>query len=101
MCVYKLKAKSCKVLSFKIVDTSTFGLISGKWVTSFENWPWQRFPVYFQGAGLVIAGSAVRPILSAIQVTPYFIWEDLYLVGLCAVKAKVTLRTSNQYNCVR
>ncbi|XP_046453458.1 uncharacterized protein LOC124201058 isoform X3 [Daphnia pulex] len=69
----------------------------GKWMTSYENWPWQKFPIYFQGAGVVIAGSAVRPILAAMQVTPYFIWDDMYLVGLCAVKAKVQLRTSNQY----
>ncbi|EFX82323.1 hypothetical protein DAPPUDRAFT_241507 [Daphnia pulex] len=68
----------------------------GKWMTSYENWPWHKFPIYFQGAGVVIAGSAVRPILSAMQVTPYFIWEDMYLVGLCAAKAKVQLRTSNQ-----
>ena len=46
---------------------------------------------------MIIAGSAVRPILSAMQVTPYFIWDDMYLIGLCAVKAKVQLRTSNQY----
>ena len=46
---------------------------------------------------MIIAGSAVRPILSAMQVTPYFIWDDMYLIGLCAVKAKVQLRTSNRY----
>ncbi len=69
---------------------------SGKWSTSFELWPWHRFPFYFQGAGLVITGSAVNSLLAAIQVTPYFIWEDLYLTGLCAVKAKVQLRTSSQ-----
>lgn len=46
---------------------------------------------------MIIAGSAVRPILSAMQVTPYFIWEDMYLIGLCAVKAKIQLRTSDRY----
>ena len=61
-------------------------------------WPWERLPIYFQGAGLIIAGSAVHSLLSAVQTTPYFIWEDLYLVGLCAVKAKIHLRTSDKYN---
>nr|CAH0111712.1 unnamed protein product [Daphnia galeata] len=69
---------------------------ASKWKTGFEHWPWQRFPIYFQGAGVIIAGSAVRPILSAMQVTPYFIWEDMYLIGLCAVKAKIQLRTSDR-----
>jgi hypothetical protein len=49
----------------------------GKWMTSYENWPWQKFPIYFHGAGVVIAGTAVRPILAAMQVTPYFIWDDM------------------------
>ncbi|XP_046640892.1 beta-1,3-galactosyltransferase 5-like [Daphnia pulicaria] len=68
----------------------------GKWATSFENWPWYQFPTYFQGAGIVIAGSAVRSLLSAIQTTPYFIWDDMYLIGLCAVKAGLKIRTSNR-----
>ena len=75
-----------------------FSIHAGKWRTTFEMWPWERLPIYFQGAGLIIAGSAVHSLLSAVQTTPYFIWEDLYLVGLCAVKAKIHLRTSDKYN---
>lgn len=74
----------------------TFDFKSGKWATSFENWPWYQFPAYFQGAGILIAGSAVRSLLSAIQTTPYFIWDDMYLIGLCAVKAGLQIRTSNR-----
>lgn len=67
-----------------------------KWATSFEIWPWKQFPMYVPGAAMVIAGSAVRPLLAAIQTTPYFIWEDLYLIGLCAVKAGLHIRTSDR-----
>ncbi|XP_059350798.1 uncharacterized protein LOC130693163 [Daphnia carinata] len=65
-----------------------------KWVIFYENWPWRDIPHYYQGAGIVMAGSAVRPLLAAIQTTPYFIWDDMYLIGLCAVKARLRIRTS-------
>ncbi|XP_046633767.1 lactosylceramide 1,3-N-acetyl-beta-D-glucosaminyltransferase A-like [Daphnia pulicaria] len=67
-----------------------------KWPSSFEEWPWSRVPNYLQGAGIVIAGSAVRSLLAAVQSTPYFIWDDIYLIGLCAVKAQLKLLTSNK-----
>lgn len=65
-----------------------------KWIFTYESWPWRNIPQYYQGAGIVIAGSAVRPLLAAIQTTPYFIWDDMYLIGLCAVKARLRIRTS-------
>ncbi|XP_046460823.1 lactosylceramide 1,3-N-acetyl-beta-D-glucosaminyltransferase A-like [Daphnia pulex] len=69
----------------------------GKWPSSFEDWPWFWIPNYLQGAGIVIAGSAVRSLLAAVQSTPYFIWDDIYLIGLCAVKARLPIRISNRF----
>ena len=69
---------------------------TGKWPASYKNWPWYEMPKFFQGAGIVIAGSAVRPLLAAIQTTPYFIWDDVYLTGLCAVKAKLKILSSKE-----
>jgi hypothetical protein len=69
---------------------------SGKNPSSFENWPWFRIPIFLQGAGIVIAGSAVRSLLAAVQSTPYFIWDDVYVIGLCAAKAGLHIRTSDR-----
>jgi hypothetical protein len=69
---------------------------SGKWPSSFENWPWFLLPLYLQGAGIVISGSAVHPLLGAMQTTPYYIWDDIYLIGLCAVKARLHIRISDR-----
>jgi hypothetical protein len=69
---------------------------SGKNPSSFENWPWFRIPIFLQGAGIVIAGSAVRSLLAAAQTTPYFIWDDVYVIGLCAAKAGLHIRTSDR-----
>lgn len=69
---------------------------SGKWPSSYENWPWLEIPSYLQGGGIVITGSAVRSLLGAMQTTPFYIWEDLYLIGLCAVKARLQILTSKR-----
>ena len=31
------------------------------------------------------------------QTTPYYIWEDIYIIGLCAVKARLHILTSKRF----
>lgn len=50
------------------------------------------------GGCYAIGGQAVKLLLAAIQITPYFTFEDVYITGLCASKANVTLRTEPQYD---
>nr|CAH0112348.1 unnamed protein product [Daphnia galeata] len=62
--------------SFSPIERSIYGhktggsqpsRTEGKWPSSYENWPWSRIPYYLQGAGIVVAGSAVRSLLAALQ----------------------------------
>lgn len=69
----------------------------GKWPTNFQQWPWQRFPLYFHGPGIVITRSSIRPLLTAIQIVPYFVWDDMYLFGLCTDRAGVHRHLSNEF----
>ncbi|KZS16570.1 Uncharacterized protein APZ42_017168 [Daphnia magna] len=69
----------------------------GKWPTNFQQWPWQRFPLYFHGPGIVITRSSIRPLLTAIQIAPYFVWDDMYLFGLCTDRAGVHRHLSNEF----
>lgn len=69
----------------------------GKWPTDFDMWPWYELPKFLHGAGIVVSGVAIRSLLAAIQTTPYFVWDDVYLTGLCAVKAKLQILASDQY----
>lgn len=48
------------------------------------------------GGAYVITRSAVRPLLAAAQTTPYAPFEDLYISGLCAFKAKVAIYASKR-----
>lgn len=75
--------------------------IAGKYGVSFDDWPWRRYPAYFSGGSSIISGKAVAPLLAAAQVTPFFKFEDVYLSGLVAKKANVTLIPSNRYHQYR
>lgn len=45
------------------------------------------------GGAYVLSRAAIKPLLAAAQTTPYFPFEDVYISGLCAQKANVTLET--------
>lgn len=63
----------------------------GKWGLPYECYPWNTYPRYYQGAAVLMAGSAVGPLLSAAQTIPYHPIDDLYLTGFCAERAGVSL----------
>lgn len=68
-----------------------------KHFVSYELWPWATYPYYMYGASILISGSAISPLLNAIKSTPYFPFDDLYVLGICANKAKVKLLTSDRF----
>lgn len=68
-----------------------------EWYVSFEVWPWYNYPPYLYGGSYLISRAAIEPLLAAAQVTPYFIFEDVYLIGLCARKANVLVLSNYRY----
>jgi hypothetical protein len=49
------------------------------------------------GASLLMPGSAIGPLLAAIETTPYFPFDDTYLIGLCTEKAGIKVRLCDRY----
>ena len=70
-------------LKFKITDQKHY--------ISHERWPWPTYPPYIQGKCYLITGSAIASLLAAAITIPFLPFEDLYLTGMCAKKAKVPL----------
>lgn len=50
------------------------------------------------GASLLMPGSTIKPLLAASQTTPYFPFDDTYLIGLCTDKAGIKVRLSDRYS---
>lgn len=65
--------------------------VGNKYYVSSRTWPWSYYPTYLSGGGYFIGRKAILPLLAAAQTTPYFPLEDVYVTGLCAWKANITL----------
>ena len=68
-----------------------------KFSISYEEWPWFDYPPYVMGGAILMSGTAVRPLLAAAQTLPFVPFEDVYLTGLCSLRAGVQLWTSERY----
>ncbi|KAI9562638.1 hypothetical protein GHT06_010092 [Daphnia sinensis] len=69
----------------------------GKFALSRDVWPWSHFPFYFMGAAVLIPAHTIEPLLAASQTTPYFLFEDVYVIGLCTSKAGIRVRVSESF----
>ena len=56
---------------------------------SFVDWPWNSYPRFLVGGAYLLTHEAIVPLLAAIQTTPMFIFEDVYITGICAEKVDV------------
>ena len=68
-----------------------------KYYVSRQTWPWSKYPPYLFGGAYVIGRDAVGHLLAAAQTTPFFVFEDVYITGLCAYKANITVISSKRY----
>ena len=66
-----------------------------------ETWPWEKYPSYLLGGCYMISRTALGPLLAAASTTPFFVFEDIYLNGLCAPKAQVVVKSSKKFVAVR
>lgn len=85
----------------KTLIYTNFCLTDQKHYVSRRVWPWPRYPSYLMGGCYAISGQAVKPLLAATQTTPFFWIEDIYLTGLCATKANVSLHTQPKSDTIK
>ena len=64
-------------------------MLEGPWKISYEHWPWKAYPDYPTGIISLITGSSIGSLLAAAQTVPFIRFDDAYLLGLCAEKAKI------------
>lgn len=58
---------------------------------ALQEYPWNNYPDYFDGSTYyILHGSTIRPLLAAMQTTPFFPLEDVYVTGICRVKAGIS-----------
>ena len=70
--------------NLKFVDES-------KRMAQIDEWPWSVYPPYFIDQSVIFPGKTIEPLLAASQTTPFYHLEDVYLTGVCSLKANVPL----------
>jgi hypothetical protein len=67
------------------------GSKDSKYYVPLEEYPWNLYPNYVQGAAYLMHASVVIPLLAAIPFNPF---EDVFLAGMCREKAGVKVQYS-------
>ncbi|XP_046635460.1 uncharacterized protein LOC124314384 [Daphnia pulicaria] len=69
---------------------------SGEKMVSLDDWPWNTYPYYFDGPAYLMHKSTIFPLLAAIQTTPVYSFEDVYITGICGDKVGLNRRISGK-----
>ena len=89
----KLGSYYCGTKMFKTQILIYRLYLESKHYVSLEVWPWPTYPSYLYGGCYLVGRGSLGPLLAAAQTTPFFPFEDLYLIGLCSRKAQIPLWT--------
>ncbi|XP_057369944.1 acetylgalactosaminyl-O-glycosyl-glycoprotein beta-1,3-N-acetylglucosaminyltransferase-like [Daphnia carinata] len=69
---------------------------NNKYYISRHVWPWSKYPAFLSGGGYLLGRDTIQPLLAAVQTTPLFPLEDVYLTGICARKARIKSLSSRR-----
>jgi hypothetical protein len=83
-------------LNFKHIINYSFKIKGGEKMVTLDEWPWNTYPKYFNGPAYLMHKSTILPLLAAIQTTPAFFLEEVYITGICADKAGLSRRASSR-----
>jgi beta-1,3-galactosyltransferase 1 len=70
------------ILGCKVSHSSPFRLYS-KWSVSWDDYKEKEYPEYISGTAYLISGDIVTKLYQATQQVPYFMFEDVFVTGLC------------------
>ncbi|XP_056014233.1 beta-1,3-galactosyltransferase 1-like [Ostrea edulis] len=71
------------IVGCKVSRSVPFRSSLSKWSVSRALYPDDYYPDYIAGTAYLISGDIIRTLYRATQKVPYFIFEDVYITGLC------------------
>lgn len=71
-------------------------LVASILYTSIDEYPWADYPPFLSNRIYFIDRLVIGKLLAAAQSTPYYRYDAVYLSGLCANKANVTLWSADE-----
>lgn len=75
--------KTNSISGCKVSGASPFRFAFSKWRISKSEYENDYYPDYIAGTAYLISGDIISNLYRATQNVPYFIFEDVYITGLC------------------
>lgn len=79
----KVHPKTNSILGCKVSGASPFRFAFSKWKISRSDYENNYYPDYIAGTAYLISGDIISNLYRATRSVPYFIFEDVYITGLC------------------
>lgn len=79
----KAHPKMNSIAGCKVSGAYPFRFAFSKWKISRDEYEKDNYPEYIAGTAYLISGDIISNLHSATKRVPYFIFEDVYITGLC------------------
>ncbi|XP_061169130.1 beta-1,3-galactosyltransferase 1-like [Saccostrea echinata] len=83
----------------KVQGSTPFRFLRTKWRVSKTQYKEDYYPDYLAGTAYLISGDILQNLYGATQKVPYFIFEDIYITGLCREYIGVRAEEHKGFSC--
>ncbi|XP_061169259.1 beta-1,3-galactosyltransferase 1-like [Saccostrea echinata] len=87
------------IIGCKVKGSTPFRFPFTKWRVSRTQYKGNYYPDYIAGTAYLISGDILQKLYSATQQVPYFIFEDIYITGLCREYIGVRAEEHKGFSC--
>lgn len=91
--------KTNTISGCKVSGASPFRFAFSKWKISRSEYKNDYYPDYIAGTAYLISGDIISNLYRATRNVPYFIFEDVYITGLCRKHIGAVALENKGFNC--
>lgn len=95
----KTQSKLNSISGCKVSGASPFRFPLSKWRISRTEYEKDYYPDYIAGTAYLISGDIISKLYSATESIPYFIFEDVYITGLCREHIGAVALENKGFSC--
>lgn len=95
----KIQPKLNSISGCKVSGASPFRYPFSKWRISREEYERDYYPDYIAGTAYLITGDIISKLYIATKSVPYFIFEDVYITGLCRQQIGAVALKNKGFSC--
>ncbi|XP_061185723.1 beta-1,3-galactosyltransferase 5-like [Saccostrea echinata] len=87
------------ILGCKVSHTAPFRNPFSKWYVSHDQYEDREYPEYIAGTAYLISGDVIYDLYQATDKVPYFIFEDVFITGLCRKQIGAVAKEHREFSC--